>query len=611
MLSLLATPLDSDPSLGEVTAAYDAARVSPRDSGFVPQGLGPNAEAERFGSIDRIWARSTHLHDNNELVDAAAEADIDRVIGTGIDDIEPDTGWSDVDDQIASLYEYAFQAVDPQRSMSLAEAQGLYWREMRRTGECSVRIVMAEAFNGFPMMPAIELIEAERIPPTLTGINPATKNRVRQGVEYDDAWRIVAYHVLVANPRDGDPKFGWLGGFGGFLGNIAFGSPDLVRVPATEMRLSMNRRRIRQMRGVPGLVSAMRTIRTEDSYVDGQMAHARTAGSLGMIFDVNDAQMFAPKNGKMPLLVDGAGNPLTSLEGVGVAFRKPGSQAPTLAHLNLPGPQLPATTEMLQMRQSRGLNCPYSQLSGNYTKETFASNRANRIDQRQRDVRNQHTMVWGHLTRPFCRTLVQYGVLAQRVTFTVDRAKKIDQIAELRADPERLYRSNVPTPGEAYVNPQQESSAVQTDLMSFVTSEIETFGRRGSSWKRGVRQRAKFWEFVKDECIKAGLDPDLFKPAGTLPEPAGEQDTSAEGDNAARDGAGNGKGAKQSLPPGGHETAEQEIEAEERLASGETAIEPEPDADGGIEDGVGLRVARARRSGGAGTNGTLNGVHHR
>ena len=487
--------------LGEMHSAFDAARVSRRDAGFLPLGLGPNAENEQFGGLNRIWARSTHLHDNNELVDNATEQDIDRVIGTGIDDIEPDTGWPDVDEQISALYEYAFPAADPDRVMSVAEIQSLYWRERRRTGECGVRIVMAEAWRGYPFMPAIELIEAERIPTELNGVNPATGNEVRQGVEYDDKWRIVAYHVLVANPKDGQPGFGGL--MGSSIGFVGFDSPDLVRVPASELHLAKRQRRIRQLRGVPDLVSAMRTIRTEDEYVDTQMLHARTAASIGVVMDAPDAAMFKPdSSGQSPLLVDAMGKPVTSIAAAGVAFKKPNTAAPMVMHANLPGPQFEQTVRGLQRRESRGLGGPYSAISGDYSQETFASNRANRIDQRQRDLRHQDNGLWRPLMRPYCRALVQYGLLSRRVLLTNE------QMQEVAKNPERLYRSTIPQPGDVYVNPAQEASAIQMDIETGVRSEIEAIGTRGGSWKRVVRQRVKFETFERDERIKAGLPPE-------------------------------------------------------------------------------------------------------
>lgn len=529
--------------LGQPVSAFDAARVSRNDAGFLPAGLGPNAENEQFGGLSRIWARSTFLHDNNELVDAAAEADIDRVIQTGLDDLQPDTGDTELDDQISALYQWAFEAVDPDRSMSLAQTQALYWRERRRVGECGVRVVMAEAFGGYPMMPAIELIEAERIPESLNGVNPETGNPVRQGVEYDEKWRIVAYHVLVHHPRDGDPKSGAVG-FGslGLPGLAGFGSPSLRRVPATEMRLSIRRRRIRQLRGVPDLVSAMRTIRREEQYVETQMGHAITAASIGTLMPAPDAAMFRPVKAAgggsvTPALVDGLGNPITTIGPGGVGFYNPASKGEIKTlHANLPGPQFAETVRTLQRRQSRGLNGSYSQISGDYSTETFASNRANRIDQRQRDLRNQQLEVWKPLVQPFLRVLLPYGLLSGRVT------PSSQMMIKIRKNPEILYRTNVPSPGEAFINPKQEADAMSIDLASGIGSQIDAIGSRGGDWKRVVRNRVKYTKFVMDECAKEGVDPAMVLGQGRGDGARGDGRDGQDG----RDGAGvNGDGQGQ------------------------------------------------------------------
>ncbi len=572
---------DGGPSLGDVGAAYDAGRFSRRDPSFLPQGQGPNTSAEFEGGLERIWARSTHAHDNNELVDNAAELEIDRVIGTGIDDLEPDTGFNDLDEQIAAVYEFAFEAVDPERDMSLADVQALYWRERKRTGECGVRFVMAEPWGGYPFMPAIELVDAERIAVQLTGINPRTGNAVRQGVEYDEAWRRVAYHVLVAHPRDGDPRYmgiaGWGGGLAGF-GVIGFGTPGIVRVPAGEMKLRLRRRRIRQLRGVPDLVSGLRTLRTEDKYVDGQMAHAQTAMSVGTLMPAPDASMFKNVNGRTPLLVDGNGNPITTLEAGAVGFYRPssGGEIKTM-HANLPGPQFEPTTRGLQRRASRALNGPYSAISGDYSQETFASNRANRIDQRQRDVRLQETGVWRPLTKPFCKLVVEWGILSRRIVLT---AQHLDAI---RRNPEILYRTNVPQPGNAYVNPAQESQATATDLTSCVTSQIETINGKGGNWKRTARQLAKFEKFMVDTRRELGL-PD-YPPAAAAAAPAG-QDGGGGGGEPAAPGKGQDGGQK-----GGQKGAAMDADAEfdAELAACQEGGRGGGDDSGGFPRGEGYR----------------------
>jgi capsid protein len=320
----------------------------------------------------------------------------------------------------------------------------------------------------------------------------------------------------------------------------------------------------------------MRTLRTLDKYIDTSMAHAETAGSVGMIFDVQDASMFAKQaNGRTPLLFDGAGNPITTMQGVGVAFRKPGSQPPTTIHLNQPGPQFEPTVRTLGHMASRALNGPYSQVSGNYSTETFASNRANRIDQRQRDVRHQHLGVWNPLMRPYCRLLIQYGLLSGRIKLPAAL------VAKLRTNPELLYRSNVPTPGEAYVNPAQESSAVATDLESGVGSQIEVIGRRGMSWKRVVRQQAKFEATRRAERRKLGLSDYPPVPGAMAGASGGGQDEGGDGEATDLN------------------TGETPEDKRTREKSAGASVSGE---DGGIFDGVGGgRFAHL--------NGHANGVH--
>ena len=475
-------------------AQYAAGTISRRDPDFIPRGLGPNAMAELgggAGGLDLVVRRMRDLGDNNELVDGAAETWLDNVVGTGIDDVEPDTGFEDLNEQIAALWEWAIRRVDPERCMTLGEDQRLFGRELYLAGECIVYYPMAEAFRGYPTMPAVELIDRERMPLDLTGVHNG--NEVRQGVEYDAKGRVVAYHVLREHPRDG----GWSRGITMGMG-ASIGSPGVMRLSAEDAEASFFSRRIAQLRGVPRPVSVVETIRKEDAYQRDVMDQAHLAACLGAFFESPDDNLFRQPSGANAAAVDAMGNPITRIEGATVGFVRKGGGL-QIVGTNLPQQGFENATAVLQRRMSRALRVPYSALSGDASRTTFSSMRGEGLDARK-GYRPAQRFVWEHHTEPWRRRLIDWAVLTGRITLTGE------QVAAIAKNPETLYRCEVGYPGWDYVNPAQEANAAATDIKSGVKSPVEVIQERGGNWRRTVRQAVKYASFRKQELEAAGLE---------------------------------------------------------------------------------------------------------
>jgi capsid protein len=517
------------PGTLEYWAAYEAARPQRTDPDFMPSGLGVNALAEAFGGRDLIVRRMRHLADNNELVDGAAHTRCDNIVGTGIDDCEPDTGFTDLDEQIAKVWEWAVRRVDPERDMALWESQRLFEREITIAGEMLVHYPVAAAFRGWPAMPAVELIETERIPSDLTGVVPqgmqGAGNRVRQGVEYDAKDRVVAYHVLVANPRDND--LGPLGtiAFGGANLSHYLGSASLKRIPVEDCELAFVPRRSQQLRGVPRGMTAVRTVRTEAGFTEDSMGQARLAATLGVFFagEHLPVNLFQQKDGTQAASVDARGNPIMTLARNVVGFLRGKTELKTVGG-NLPGPNFVEAVAVLFRRIARAFGVNYASFSGDSSKTTFSSMRGESLDARK-GYRPEQRFVWEHHTEPWRRRLIDWAVMTGRVKLT------LEQMAAVKKDPDLLYRCEVGYPGWEYVNPAQEAMAAGEDIANGVRSEVEIIQERGGSWKRTVRQRAKYRKFQKEEFAKAGVpepaDPNAPPPA---PPPGGENEDEETGE---------------------------------------------------------------------------------
>ncbi|MBY0263270.1 MAG: phage portal protein [Phycisphaerales bacterium] len=542
---------------GGGVASYAQGRAgSARDADWNPQGLGPNAMADGLagfvggGGLEGLRNRARDLADNNELVDGAAWSKVDAVVRTGLDDFEPDTGFEDLNRQLALVYALACRRVDPDRSISLAESQESAIRELATAGEVGVLRAVSPAWKGFPAMPCLELVEAERIPLELTGTNPANGNTVRQGIEYQEVklpgggvfQRIVAYHVLKHHPRDGgwtDGSSPWSGGRS--LGLPSFASDDLVRLPAEFFELLFETRRVGQLRGVPPIVSGLKTLRSMDGYVDNTMLLAQLLSSMGVIMDAPNAELFAPKSGASgppPMAYGADGKPITTVRGLQLMFVKPGTRDPRVVAPNVPGPMFENVMRVMGRLCSRALGRRYDETTGDYSQTTFAGGKLASNDQDRRTERDQ-TRLLEHHSLPYIRMAADWGVLSGRVKITREHRVGSELVAGLDADPEALYRVSVGLPRTPAINPKQDADAAAADIASGITSEIEQISRRGGSWKRVVRERNKFERFDAEDRAAQGLPPRPAAALRTAPAPAPEEPDPDQG-RSGEQGGGNG-----------------------------------------------------------------------
>ncbi|UYV13754.1 MAG: phage portal protein [Phycisphaera sp.] len=498
-------------------SGLEAGRVSRTDPDFVPHSTGPNRLADE-SNIELIRARMRMLIDQNELVDGALETHLDNIVGQkGIHD-EPDTGWRDLDDQIRDLTDYAYRRVDVERSRTLPEDQELFYRELFGGGESGVHQVMAREFKGYPVMPATELVEADRLDMNLEG--KAGNNRVRQSIERDRYGRVVAYHVLRANPND-DPLF---------FSPATLNSPNVVRVPVDRFELVFFTRRVAQLRGLPRGVSAMRVLRLDENLTQDTMILAQIALAFGALIETPEGwgdDLFQQGTNEQAFAVDSSGNPVDRIEAGGLGFIPPGSK-PHFSQPQHGGPNFDSTTGVLQRRASRSLRTSSASLTGDYSKTTFSSARAESLDIRK-FYQRMHQVIWCHHTEPYRRRLIDWAVATGRIELKVRQRKAIER------NPERLYKCRVIAPGWSYVNPAQESTANQTDVANGVRSRIQIIGEQGGNWRQVVDDEVKFHKYRQERYEEAGLE---APPMGASTAPTETKDDNDDGetpDGARRD----------------------------------------------------------------------------
>ena len=561
---------------------YSAGKLSLRDPDFTGSTQGPNAKAEAGGlglgqgGLWAIRARVTELMDENEIIDGAVESKIDHEIHTGIDDVQPKTPWPEVNKALSLAWRLVARKSDPSRLHTLGQQQAQARRELERTGEIGVRPVIApplvNTYGRFRPMPALELIEAERIPLDLTGKVPegmtGAGNEVRQGVETNQFGQVVAYWVLKSNPTDA-----WFSA--GMLGWVSWKDENLERVPASEMALCFNTRRVGQKRGVPQMVSVMRMIRHDDGFTDDTMLSARVAATCANVLEAPNAEAFKPNsNGKTPLMVDAAGNPVSTIRGPGFLFIKPGTKFVQTIASNLPGANFESAIRLLLRRISRVLRTTYERISGDYSQTTFSSSRAATLDV-TKGVQRAQVEDWGWCGETLYRMTADWACAVGLVKLTDEMR------AELEVNPELLYTHSINAPGQGQVNRFQESQANQTDVASGFASKVQVIGESGRGWKDIIAEEVEYEVERRRQYKEAGLGdpPPLGRPGGA----AGGGNGGGGGSGGSGDGGGDGSGEdpedqqrqqQQQNGGSGDETAEDRIaRARAALANGYTKDE--------------------------------------
>lgn len=469
------------------SGGYDSGEITRFDPDFVPGLSGPNAMAER--NLDRVRQRVTALVNNNPIIAGVRRLIINNVCGTGIWP-QPDTGDTELDKQISDLWWSVADNVDPDREMTISQSQRQWFGEIFRVGEGMVNLPTVDAWRGVARGPAIEIIDTDRMPLSFTSIGSDVK-RIRQGVEYDDIGRRLAYHVLTEHPAD---NAWWIGGVAGMIG-----SKNVRRLDAIDARLGFFRDDSRPgaIRGVPWAQSIVGDSRMEEGFREAALLQARIAASLGFIIT---------ETGAVSPLKPNATSPLTGPDGLPLNEISPGmlgvlakGKISTVGG-NLPGPMLGAAIEIMLRRCSAGLNVSYATLARDYSKVNFSSIRASTLEDRK-GYRGGQELTWHEHTRPFYRRLIDWGISTGKIKLTAEN------YAKMRIAPEWIYSATVIYPGWQWVNPQQEASANDLALRGGVTTLSAVCADMGFHWQDVLRQRVREEVAWNKERKDANLEP--------------------------------------------------------------------------------------------------------
>jgi len=497
---------------GIVPRGYAAGKTDRTDPDFFGTSLGVNVTADMY--LDAVVRRSRALADDNPIIDGLLSTIVNNTVGSSGIYPEAATGDAEVDAQINEIVHGAMEGVDASREITLAESQARFVREVACGGEALTHVPIVDAFRGHARGPAIELVDRDLIPLTMTGelldggngamgmisgagLFAGGKPFVRQGVEFDALGRRVAYYVYKVHPNDG------------FLGTQIAGpviDRDVVRrLPATSATLGFRPRRVGQVRGVPWIASTIRTVRDEDAFREAYLMLARTAACLsafikGYTPPVSRKSGIVGESAPDSPFQDLAGVPFDRLEPGMIGILPPGAEL-QIASANLPPPTFAETIKLLHRSIAAGAGIAYSVLAHDYASATFSAIRAESLESRSGYRTIQSRNIWAQHSLPWYCAVIDWAWLSGKIKISAEFARRLE------LNPRLIYKHSVVAPGWEWVNPQQEAQAAEAELRMGSATLAQICAQKGQSWRTVMAQRCKEEVEWNRQREAAGLEP--------------------------------------------------------------------------------------------------------
>lgn len=289
---------------------YDAARASRQTYGWLA-GL-TSANAETWGGLAVLRARSRELVRNNPHARKAISSLVNNCIGTGIR-IRAKTGDAALDKRVNALFADEFgKNCDVEGHYHFAGLQKLAVRSFFEGGEAIFLRRPQAKSSGLKVPLQYQVIEGDFLDHN-KNIVLADGGRIVQGIESDRANKRRAYWMFSDHP--GDAPY------------IRYGGLTAHRVGADGVIHLYEKERPGQQRGVAWMYAAMITLRELNTYEEAELIRKRLEACFAG-FVVNPEAMADPSTGEVsvtPGITDLAGNKVEAIEPGMMAYLRGGS----------------------------------------------------------------------------------------------------------------------------------------------------------------------------------------------------------------------------------------------------------------------------------------------
>lgn len=466
---------------------YDAAQTNHLNSRHWANADNLSADqANNPGVRKTLRERSRYEISNNTYMGGMVETFANEVIGTGarmeFEDVDPTVNF-----QIEAAWRMWFEEIGG------AEKTKMMFQTSVGDGES-----FAVEVNGNNPMSRVSLdymlLDCERCTNGFAGAGVIDGNDI-DGIKLNQLGKPVSYSFLLTHPGDNAAYFPTAGK------SRTIGAENVIHF--------FKPNRPEQHRGVPEITSALPLGAKMRSFTLSTIEAARIASTFsGVLHTTGSAYGDALSPGGS----NGAGgfSPMEELAlENGQFLALPEGWEMKQVKAEHPTTTYPAFKKSIVAEMSRSLLMPYNVAAGDSAGMNFASGRLDRLTWRkvlqirQKDVERRIMfkmfMAWWN------EAILIDGLLPPKV-------RRFGYMPKFKWFFD----------GDVAIDPQKESKADETDLLSGATTFADVYARKGKNWKEQIKQRA----VEKEEMERLGLTvEEVVEPA---PAPAGDIDAKIE-----------------------------------------------------------------------------------
>lgn len=434
-----------------------------------------------------VLDRARFLARNNAYAANALDYWSGQIVGTGIV-----PAWKKLPDAAmkAALSDAWLRWTDEADAEGLTDLYGLQRRAARElfiAGEVFLRQRLRRPEDGLSVPLQLQMLPSEMLPVD-DNRDLGNGNFVRQGIEFDQIGRRVAYWFYQAHPDDSTATRGRV------IATLQ------TRVPAEQVLHIVDPVEGGQLRGISRLAPAIVPLWLLDLYDDAELDRKRTA-ALYAVFRKQNPE-FDPRD-------DGAED-----EGEGVAAQElvpgaqilldPGEEIQVAAPADVGG-SYEAFQYRALLRAAAGCGVPYTGLTGDMVRANYSNLRGDMLQfRRKAQAFQHHVMVF-----QFCRPVMAAWLPLAGIAGAVPAA----QVSRSRAS---MGRVEWVPPSWDWVDPSKDVAAARAEVDAGFRSRASVIIARGEDPEAVDQEIAE--ERQREQRLKLAETPSSFAPAKGAPQ---------------------------------------------------------------------------------------------
>lgn len=467
------------------TAKYDAAGTGRRMASWRPGSTGPQKATE---GLQRIRDRARDVSRNDWTGESATQKWTTNLVGVGIRPRFKRIPEGPRRDALVDLWDDWVKEADADGVLDFYGLQTLAVRAWLESGEVFMRLRPRRLDAPLTVPFQVQLVEADYVPVFDADVQrgmPAG-NRIRQGIEFNNYGRRVAYWMHREHPGDNRSQ--------------AVDPTQLLRVPASLVRHIYMPNRPGALRGVSALAPVLARVRNagnmEDAVLDRQMlANLFVSFITKSMPDDWDGEVDADTG--LPTWYNQEGRPVTAMEpgtsqelmpGEDVKFANPPEAG--VAHSDY--------MRTVHMGTSAASGLPYETFSGDIRNVSDRTLRVVILEFRRFARQRQWQVVIPMMCQPALEGVAEAAALVGKL-----RLSEVDPFKRAEWAPE----------GWEHIHPVQDPQGKILEIEAGLRSRSAVIGERGDD--RGTVDRERRDDMASEK--RYGLEAPAPEPAQTPP----------------------------------------------------------------------------------------------